>query len=47
LALRKWVADNWRASDYPEGCKAYAERRRVKEAQDNDSKHLGHARKSE
>jgi len=29
--LRKWVAENWRASDYLEGCKAYAERRRAKE----------------
>jgi hypothetical protein len=29
--LRQWVADNWRASDYLEGCRAYAERRRVKE----------------
>ena len=31
--LRKWVADNWRASYYLEGCKAYGERRRITETQ--------------
>lgn len=30
--LREWVASSWRAPDYLEGCKIYAERCRKKES---------------